>query len=124
MTADNFTHSTANEQDRIRSFAFVISTSFCILFCVTFAGSDFARPRHSVRIDLESRINPNAASLASLIRLPGIGTGRAEAIIVYRKKHSENMQDNRAFEDSDDLQEVKGIGPKTAQDIDDWLKFE
>ncbi|MHC4387250.1 MAG: ComEA family DNA-binding protein [Planctomycetota bacterium] len=124
MTADNFTHSTANEQDKTQSFAFVISAIVCILFCVIFASSDFARPRHSVRIDLESRVNPNAASLASLIRLPGIGIGRAEAIIVYRKKYSESRQDNRAFENSNDLQEVKGIGPKTVQDIDEWLQFE
>jgi len=57
-----------------------------------------------------------------LARLPGIGLVRAEAIIAYR----ENFYDNEArpFRDCDDLQKVRGIGPKTAANICEWLKFE
>ena len=75
-------------------------------------------------IRLESLINPNDAPLASLARLPGIGIARAEAMIAYRRHFIEINSNRKAFQSCDDLQKVKGIGPKTAQNISEWLKFE
>lgn len=49
-------------------------------------------------------ININTASAADLARLPGIGSGRARAIIDYRQEHG-------AFACVDDLLRVDGIGP-------------
>jgi competence protein ComEA len=90
--------------------------------CVCFTVLSLGRLGQSCEIKLESRVNPNYAPLASLARLPGIGLIRAEAIIAYRKNFSDN--EARPFKDCNDLQKVKGIGPKTAADICEWLKFE
>lgn len=58
------------------------------------------------------RINPNAATAASLCRLPGIGPVRAQAILSYRQAHGP-----RAFPSAEDLAGVKGIGPATVERI-------
>jgi hypothetical protein len=68
-----------------------------------------------------SRINPNTASMASLVRLPGIGKARAMDIIHYRQNHE---SDGAAFLSSDDLQNIHGIGPKTVAALEPWLAFE
>ena len=68
-----------------------------------------------------SQINPNKASMASLVRLPGIGKARAMDIIHYRQSHE---PDGAVFLSSDDLQNIHGIGPKTAAALEPWLTFE
>lgn len=121
MDIDNSAQQIESGQNRIRSFAFVISVCICVLFSLVFV-SDFRNVEPLSKIELESRINPNYAPQASLARLPGIGKVRADAIIAYR----ENFRDSEArpFSDCNDLQKVKGIGPKTVQNISEWLKFE
>ena len=73
-------------------------------------------------VELDGWINPNTATVASLIRLPGIGISRANAIVVYRDKI---VMDNGmvAFANSGDLQNIKGIGPKTVENTNEYLKF-
>lgn len=78
--------------------------------------------RPSVR--LESRINPNTASVGSLIRLPGVGLTRAQAIIAYRDRFSEQWGDEAAFKRAGDLQQIRGIGPKTVEGLAPWLRFD
>jgi competence protein ComEA len=124
MAGDNLSQLNEAEQDRIQSFAFIIAASICVLFCISFAASNRSKSTAMQPLELESRINPNNAPLASLMRLPGIGLGRAEAITAYRKNFGERNGNYRAFETVDDLQKVKGIGPKTAQNVNEWLKFE
>jgi len=70
------------------------------------------------------RVNPNTAPVGSLIRLPGIGAARARAIVIHRDDLRRKTGDEVAFHTRDDLQRIKGIGPKTAQDIADWLEFD
>jgi competence protein ComEA len=113
-------------QNRIQSFAFIISVFVALgLSCylvLNFTG--FMSVTKGNEIRLESLINPNDAPLASLARLPGIGIARAEAIITYRINFVEKNSNCKPFQSCDDLQKVKGIGPKTAQNIKQWLKFE
>ncbi|PDO09230.1 MAG: hypothetical protein BLM47_13710 [Candidatus Reconcilbacillus cellulovorans] len=61
-------------------------------------------PSPSAKLDL------NRAGKSDLIRLPGIGEARAEAIIALREKKGR-------FERVEDLLEVKGIGPKILEKI-------
>ena len=124
MAANNFIHRTEAGQNKIRAFAFVIAVSVCVLFSVCFLVSGLVGLRQSCEIRLESQINPNDAPSASLVRLPGIGIGRAGAIVAYRENFSEKNSGSPAFRNCDDLQKVKGIGPKTAEKICEWLKFE
>ncbi|MHC4856830.1 MAG: ComEA family DNA-binding protein [Planctomycetota bacterium] len=66
-------------------------------------------------------INPNTASMASLVRLPGIGKARAMDIIHYRQNQK---PDEPVFLSARDLENIRGIGPKTAAALEPWLTFE
>ena len=126
MAANTFIQ-TDTEQNGIQSFAFVIGVCAALCFCIGFATSSlvrFERAFGACEIELDESINPNDAPPASLIRLPGIGVSRAAAIVAYREDFSRQNGSIPAFQNCDDLQKVKGIGPKTAQNISGWLKFE
>ena len=108
-------------QNKIQSFAFVISVCLAVCFSFGFI-SNFERGR--CEIELENRINPNDAPIESLIRLPGLGIGRAGAIVAYRENFNGKNVGSPAFQYRDDLQKVKGIGPKTVQNISELLEFD
>jgi len=114
---------TEARQKRIQSFAFVISIVVAVCFSWGFV-ANLAVPGQSYEIELDEKINPNDATIASLVRLPGIGISRAEAIVAYRQNVGTKEGKNKAFRNCNDLQKVKGIGPKTVQNISQWLKFE
>ncbi len=115
---------TDTRQNRIQSFAFVIAVSVAVCFSIGFAVSSLLELGQSYEIGLDEKINPNDAPLASLVRLPGIGIGKASAMVAYRRDFSERNDNKAAFENCDDLQKVKGIGPKTIENISEWLIFE
>lgn len=120
MATDSFNQQANTLQSKIQSFAFCLALSAAILMSVCFAVSSagvFERPGG---IMIESRVNPNYAPRAGLARLPGVGNRRAEEIVVYR----ESISGRKAFRDCEDLRKVKGIGPKTAEEICEWLRFE
>lgn len=74
---------------------------------VTFSG----RPKPSSLPTAGARtaaISLNRATVAELTRLPGIGRGRAEAILEYRSRHG-------PFRRVEDLEQVPGIGAKTVE---------
>jgi len=58
-------------------------------------------------------INPNTATAADLMRLPGIGRARAMDIIKMRP-----------YESAADLSRVRGIGQKTIEKIAPYLSFD
>ncbi|MFA5251843.1 MAG: helix-hairpin-helix domain-containing protein [Phycisphaerae bacterium] len=120
MATDSFIQRTDTLQNKIQSFAFCLALSTAILISVCLAVSSAGRFEQPSEIRIEGRVNPNYAPRASLARLPGVGDGRAGEIAAYR----ENFSNNKAFRNCDDLQKVKGIGPKTAEGICEWLKFE
>ena len=62
------------------------------------------------------RIDPNRASVAELIRLPGIGPSLAGRIVADRDQHG-------AFASPEALLRVHGIGPKTLDRIRGFLSF-
>jgi competence ComEA-like helix-hairpin-helix protein len=112
-------------QNRIQSFAFVISVflaislSLCSFLSLERGKSVFAQ----CNIKLDGRINPNNAPIESLVRLPGLGIGRAGAIAEYRDNLDTEKSGRQPFQNYDDLQKVKGIGPRTVQNINGLLKF-
>ncbi|MBN2593577.1 MAG: helix-hairpin-helix domain-containing protein [Sedimentisphaerales bacterium] len=110
-------------QNRIQSFAFVISVCLAVCFAFVFI-SNIERNLGQCEVELEGRINPNDAPVESLVRLPGLGTERAGAIIIYRQNLDGKNAGKPAFQNFDDLQKVQGIGPKTVQNIRQWLKYE
>lgn len=110
-------------QCKIQSFAFVLSVCAAFCFCLIFVCSSL-NSGQICEIELESRVNPNNAAVESLVRLPGIGISRARAIVDYRERFSGKSGVDQVFLNCNDLQKVKGIGPKTVQNLDEWLKFE
>ena len=56
------------------------------------------------------KIDPNTATLVSLLRLPGIGPAKAQAIIDFRRATA-----GLDFRSADDLARVRGIGPGIVQ---------
>jgi len=113
-------------QNRIQSFAYVIVVFLAFCFSLGFFGgsrrdkSAFSR----CDIELDGQVNPNNAPIESLVRLPGLGIGRAGAIVAYRESYNEQNAGSQAFKNSNDLQKVEGIGPKTVQNINELLKFD
>ena len=124
MVTDSFIQQTEATQKRIQSFAFVIAVGVVVCFSICFAVSSLLELGQSYETGLDEKINPNDAPLASLVRLPGIGIGKASAIVAYRENFSERNSNKPAFQNCDDLQKVKGIGPKTIENISEWLEFE
>lgn len=124
MTFDRGPEQSEAAKSRIQACAFIIAAVFAGCLCICFAVSGFSGSEKSREAGLEFQINPNNAPQASLVRLPGIGTGRAAAIVAYRENFRRENGGKAAFQSCADLQKVKGIGPKTAANMCEWLKFE
>ncbi len=107
------------KENRICASALLIAAAISALLAVCFATPCLPRSDRQGGIVLQSRINPNQANLSSLVRLPGIGIGKATAIAAYR-----DNTNSTPFTNAQDLQKVKGIGPKTVEKIGQWLTFE
>ena len=69
--AANGPFQTEASQKRIQSFAFVFSAVVCVLFCSCFLVSSLWGLGQSYEIELDEKVNPNEASLGSLVRLRG-----------------------------------------------------
>lgn len=65
--------------------------------------------------DLTWRIDINTASAAELTLFHQIGPARADMIVSDREQ-------NGPFESLDDLQRIKGIGPKTVEKNRRWMR--
>jgi len=109
--------------NRIQLLAFVVAAGLAAAFCLCFTPVGVAADDKAGTIELERRINPNDAPPASLMRLPGVGMVRAQAIVTYREQFRQNGKGDLAFQDCNDLDDVKGIGPVTARQMCEWLKF-
>lgn len=64
-----------------------------------------------VNVSADGRISINQADRETLMRLPGIGEVKAQAIIDYRAAHG-------GFQSLEELKNVKGIGDKTYQGLE------
>ncbi len=60
------------------------------------------------------KVNINTANLKTLIQLPRIGPKTAQAIIDYRQQHG-------PFQKIEELDNVKGIGPKTLEKLRPYI---
>ncbi|MDD5458943.1 MAG: helix-hairpin-helix domain-containing protein [Phycisphaerae bacterium] len=111
---------TGNENAQVAAFILAVIVTSALGFAFLF-GDIFEESKDG--IILQNKINPNKADAISLQRLPGIGAGRAEAIVRYREQKRQNAME-QVFRCSEDLDEVEGIGVKTINNISNWLTFE
>jgi competence protein ComEA len=107
-----------------QSFAFLIASIIVLLLCTLYLFLNSPKTAFSNELVLENKINPNYAPVSSLSRLPGIGLARANAIINYRRNFQKSNAVALPFISPDDLQKVKGIGPKTVENIKPFLKLQ
>jgi len=70
----------------------------------------------SLNAEQTELININTADVKEIMKLPGIGKKKAEAIIAFR-------QNNGGFEDINDLKKIEGIGKKTLEKIMEHIVF-
>lgn len=107
----------------IRTDAFGLA----IVFVLLASGSMVARPgrlRTQTPMILNEFVNPNTASVASLLRLSGIGPIRAQAIVVYREAFALDHPGQRPFTAINDMTRIKGLGPRTVSALSPWLVFD
>jgi len=86
-----------------------------MILCVCFTLSILPNFKKNTFATIDNKLNPNTASVYELAQLPAIGTARAQAITEYRQ--------NNAFNNAKDLENVKGIGEKTANKLSPLLRF-
>jgi competence ComEA-like helix-hairpin-helix protein len=87
-----------------------------IILCVCFALPILPNFKKTNFAPLDNKLNPNTASVYELAQLPSIGPAKAQAIADYRK--------DEKFENAKDVEKVKGIGEKTVNKIEPFLKFD
>ncbi len=112
--------SNADIQNSLESRCFLLLALLACVLCFNLA-RQYRSSAEPTEIVLNQKINPNIASLESMIRLPGIGPARAGAVLEYRKSRP---TDAPAFTNYEDLQKVHGIGPVISKRLKPWLEFE
>ena len=89
-----------------------------------YLGADISVEQEMVE-KASARLDPNTASEAELMSLPGIGPGLAQKIVSYREEFKkENRSESRAIESWEDLQKVRGIGAIISEKLGAYLEFE
>ena len=112
---------TDDARRQIQSGAFLVAVGLCLLLCSCLGIALFHRSGGATQIEVDSHINPNDAPVGSLVRLPGIGLGKASAIIHFRENPVQAT--GPTFKTPSDLEQVKGIGPKTVNAVEQYLRF-
>lgn len=92
---------------------------FCIVSGLVWGWMCFRLQDAKTGAGLADTVNPNTASMGSLIRLEGIGPVRALKIIQYREQ-----TETAGFRNPEEMENVPGIGPKTVSKIAPFLVFE
>jgi competence protein ComEA len=117
MTGTSLGEQSEKKQVMLQSRAFLVGVCICAAVSTWCIFSNPAAAGNGEKIVLDDKINPNADTAVSIARLPSLGAAKAKAIIEYR-------QSGVIFNDAADLDKVKGIGPKTVENIRPYLKFE
>jgi competence ComEA-like helix-hairpin-helix protein len=117
MAGQGFGEQSEKAQMPLQSAAFLVGICICAAVSAWCFVSSYAAMGNNEKITLDGKINPNIDTAVSIARLPSLGNAKAKAVIEYR-------QSGAVFNDAADLDNVKGIGPKTVENVRPYLKFE
>jgi competence ComEA-like helix-hairpin-helix protein len=117
MIGASLSEQSEQKQASLQSLAFLLSICICAAVAAWCIFSYPAAGGSSEKIVLDNKINPNADTAVSMARLPSLGAVKAKAIWEHR-------QNGTIYKNADDLDNVKGIGPKTVENVRPYLKFE
>ncbi len=101
-------------------FALFVLAAVCLALSIWHWGQLSGWATSEVEIDrlpervYDYRIDINEAGYVEWLQLPGIGGTLANRIVRYREEHG-------PFQSIDDLDNIKGIGPKTLEKLRPWL---
>ena len=90
--------------------------SLAAALCLLPMGSTFAQSDMLSEQMQSAVVNINTADLKQLIKLPGVGKKKAQAIIDYREANGD-------FASLEDLAKVKGVGKKMLAKLDGKVTF-
>jgi DNA uptake protein ComE-like DNA-binding protein len=85
--------------------------------------SDRAPSQNNPADDLADRLDPNTATEPELAAIPDMGEKRATAIVQFRDQFHTRHPDQPAFAKLSDLEQITGIGPATAQNMEPYFMF-
>jgi hypothetical protein len=103
-----------------------------VIFCVCLAGQlvcnrrflndpqPDAGPRAN---ELATHLDPNIATWQELAAIPTLGEARAHSIVTYREKWQHDHPGMPAFAGTQDLRNIRGIGPATVSNMTPYLYF-
>lgn len=79
-------------------------------------------------MQVQARIDPNTASWAEFAQLPEIGESLAQEIVAYREARraevgTDSAQNRIIFRSIKDLDPIPGMGPKTLERIEPYLRL-
>ncbi len=120
-TIDMIDRGTETAGDAVQGLSYLLACIICLALAILFSLGVIVQTGNTPIVQLQTRINPNDAPAASLVRLPQIGLTRAEKIIAYRQA---NADDEPVFTCTEDLQKVKGIGRVIAAGLSEYLRFD
>ena len=73
---------------------------------------------------IDGRVDPNAAPWWELAAIPRIGEVTARRIVEYRESRVAAGAGDAVFRRAEDLDDVRGIGPKTVERVRPFLRFD
>lgn len=94
----------------------------CLIVTVALPGAAGLLDRPGPVSPLRTTLDPDRAAWWELATLPGLGEGKARAIVDHRL-HAERHDDGRVFRTAADLDAVYGIGPVLVQRLAPHLNF-
>ncbi len=107
---------------RVLRAAFLLILALALALGAVLAALAWRGTRAGPPLVLDNTINPNTASVGSLLRLPGVGLQRAQAIVARRQRVGQQGR-GPAFRNLEDLEAVPGLGPATVQAMAPYLRF-
>lgn len=116
-----------HRQQRIM-LAVLLAIGLCVILMIWRQRSarlpdDELQVSHQSIPELETLLDPNTATAASLSRIPGIGPQLAERIVTFREARMTSVS-GPVFVKLADLGVVPGIGKKKLEQMRPWLKLQ